>query len=390
MNKTNIIHTTILTTALALTLAACENDFDMDKLHSDPMLAVYCFPTEGDTTVITVLRTVPVTTGVSNPDTLAHKPVDAHVVYRVNGREMPVRRITQADLPHLSADADRLTQGLLGHYCAIAPQQAGDRIELEVRTQGLPTATASTHIPARVEARIDTVEQDVHPDGSYYTVNRMNATFADNESTKDYYMVRIDESLLTGEAVGYRKRGSGFEETFMASTYEVYLAYKDAYERWDFSELKWRRHLVSVDTRNEPVFINSSQLDEDFGLGSYHYRDNAYFFNDQLFNGKTYTLHLNINKGISGINDHYNFQGDWDEYAGGYYYKLQFCTLTKEYYRFIKSMTDNDNNDWANNGLMSATPVYSNVNGGFGIVAGYAASVPVYHVEVADKHEPSF
>lgn len=363
---------------LGLSLASCEDEFDINKLQDEPKLLVYCFPTECDSTVIAVYRTVPVSTDSPNTDRMAREVVEAHIIYKVNGVEMPVKRITEEDCARLSTDPEHPDNRLAGQYCAIAPQRAGDRIDVEVRAEGLPAASASTHIPEKVEAEIDDVTDNFQELDDHHFVSRMAATFADDGSTKDYYMVRMDEKRMAGEAIG---SGSSWSDGFMAGSYGVYLAYKDAFTHWDFSGVKWHRHYVTILPDNEPVFKTSSQLDEDFGFDAYGYDDMAYFFNDQLFNGSSYTLHLDIYKNRFSINDHYSW-GDWDEYAGGYYYTLQFYTLTKEYYRYIKSKNDSKNNSWADSGLMQAAHIYSNVRGGVGIVAGYAVSAPCWWVKV--------
>lgn len=97
-------------------------------------------------------------------------------------------------------------------------------------------------------------------------------------------------------------------------------------------------------------------------MDDYEYFGNAYIFNDRTINGKTYTLHL-------------------DTYSNSYYqsfysfsYVVDLYKVTPEYYRFLKSINDAQSNSWADVGLMQVTPTYSNVKGGFGVVAGYNIS----------------
>lgn len=362
---------------LGLSLASCDDEFDINQLHDNPQLLVYCFPTEGDSTVVEVFRTVSVDTKGDYSF-----QVDAQVTYKVNGREVPVKRITGDDCARLSADPDTPVKRLEGQYCAIGSQKAGDRIEVEVHAEGLPTATAATTIPQRVEARIDNVVTDVQTNDGGYALNRMSATFQDDGSATDFYMVRIAERRMAGMAVGRdREDPTMLGREFQANSYDDYLEYRDEYPHWDFSQVKWSQHYVSIDTACDPVFNSISKLDEDFGFNWYEYSGMAYFFNDQLFNGRRYTLRLDIYKNRFVLADRY-FYSDWDEYAGGYFYTLQFYKLSTEYYRYIKSKNDQENNSWIDNGLMSAQPSYTNVRGGFGIVAGYAASTATWRVEV--------
>ena len=39
-----------------ISLTACKDDFDIDKVKSTPKLILYCMPTVGDTTVIALTR----------------------------------------------------------------------------------------------------------------------------------------------------------------------------------------------------------------------------------------------------------------------------------------------------------------------------------------------
>ena len=125
MNKITIF---TLLSVLGLSFASCDDEFDINKLYEDPQLLVYCFPTEGDSTVVAVYRTLPV--NADNINELAGKPLEAQVVYKVNGQEMPVRRITEDDAARLSIDAYFPINGLIGQYYAIGSQKTGDRIEI--------------------------------------------------------------------------------------------------------------------------------------------------------------------------------------------------------------------------------------------------------------------
>ena len=122
----------------------------------------------------------------------------------------------------------------------------------------------------------------------------------------------------------------------------------------------------SMVTTSEPLINKKSELDDDFGFDEYKYFDDVYIFNDRTINGQTYTMHLEVNS-----NDSY-----WHTYDGwdrlfGFTYNVQLCKVTPEYYRFLKSINDAQSNSWADAGLMQVTPTYSNVKGGFGVVAGF-------------------
>ena len=70
---------------LCLALVSCKDDFDIQKLQDHPRLVVYCFPTEGDTTLVSVAKSLPVASVKGNVDILSREKVDAHIIYKVNG-----------------------------------------------------------------------------------------------------------------------------------------------------------------------------------------------------------------------------------------------------------------------------------------------------------------
>lgn len=375
MNKIKIL---ILLSVLGLSLAACDEDYDINKLHDNAQLLVYCFPTESDTTVIAVYSTVPITSKVPNPDTLANKIVDAHIIYKVNGQEMPIERITFDNMLYLSTDTLNPAKGLQGQYYAIGHQQAGDKIEVIVEAKGFPTVSASTYIPEKVDVRIDTVMEERDATYSYNTLQRTLATFADNGTEADYYMVRAKRHFLKGCITGKAYEHGMLVGVWTTYSYYDYTWKKDKFDEWDFSDLKWTTQREAIDPNCDPVFENLTKIDEDFGVDEYVYMDNAYFFNDQLFNGSQYTLHLDI--------ANLSYSGEWDAFAPGSII-LDLYKLTPEYYRFIKSMTDRLNDSWLNSGLMQMSPTYSNVRGGFGIVAGYAVSTTSHTIPQTHKND---
>ena len=70
---------------VSLLLVSCKDDFDIGKLQDASRLVVYCFPTVGDTTIIMVTKSVPVATAKGERNVLTQQPVDADIIYKVNG-----------------------------------------------------------------------------------------------------------------------------------------------------------------------------------------------------------------------------------------------------------------------------------------------------------------
>ncbi len=63
-----------------LTFASCKDDFDVDKLQDTSRLVVYCFPTEGDTTLVAVSRSLPIASFKGEMDVQSQQAVDAHII----------------------------------------------------------------------------------------------------------------------------------------------------------------------------------------------------------------------------------------------------------------------------------------------------------------------
>ena len=291
-----------------LTLVSCKDDFDIQKLQDHSRLVVYCFPTGGDTTLVSVAKSLPVASVKGNVETLSREKVDAHIIYKVNGVEQTVKRIAneeEAQLFTRSTNSDVLSQ-LVGQYYVVGKQNAGDKISLQVSAQDFSSVSASTYIPEKVGVELGDVKLEMKSSDGYnsITIDRVEAIFHDNPSSEDYYSVKL--RLLNRE--------------------------------------------------------KNSKVDDDFGMDDYEYFGNAYIFNDRTINGKTYTLHLDT------------YSNSYRQSFYSFSYVVDLYKVTPEYYRFLKSINDAQSNSWADVGLMQVTPTYSNVKGGFGVVAGYNIS----------------
>ena len=370
---------------VSLLLVSCEEDFDISKLQDKPRLVVYSFPTVGDTTLVMVTRSVPVASSQGDRYTLSHQPVDAHIIYKVNGVECPVKRIESVEeAKKLSCIGGRneFYQEMLGQYYAIGKQQAGDNISVEVSADGSPSVSTATYIPQSVEVGIDDLSGE--ETGNHSVSEHINASFSDDGSSKDYYSVKVKEIRVGGVVVGIEPDHYRYPDSVYVYSED---AYADISEKtpgiiWNFDGLYQVSCPVAIDTNKDPVFKQTTEIDEDLGFDDYSYYDLAYIFDDHLFNGKKYTLHLNLVSTVYGNNFYY--VGGWDNMYG-YTYSVELYKLTPEYYRFLSTINSAQSNSWAEVGIMQVTPTYSNVKGGFGVVAGFNTSVASIHVDPTKK-----
>ena len=362
---------------LLLSLVSCKDDFDIGKLQDSAKLVVYCFPTEGDTTLISVTKSVPVATAKGSIDGMVSQAVDAHIIYKVNGQECPVRRI--------ESEEDSLWLGssnsmLVGQYYAIGKQKSGDNIQIAVSAEGFQDVSASTYIPQGVDIQAESVSIGKEKIDYYtYQTDKVLASFQDDGSSKDYYSVKVKKLQVEGKAMFIYPRYDGVVDTIYAENYSEYRSLNASHPdgAWNFSTLYHVPSPQMLETDKEPLLNKSSKIDDDLGFDGYEYFDNAYIFNDQSFNGRKYTLHLvMLNTNYEGS---YYYDQTWDGVLG-YDYQVELYKVTPEYYHFLSSINNANSNSWAEAGIMQVTPTYSNVHGGFGVVAGFNTSVASIHV----------
>ena len=314
---------------VSLLLVSCKDDFDISKLQDTPRLVVYCFPTVGDTTMIVVTKSVPITTAKGDREQLCRYPVDAHVTYQVNGVEYPVKRIASVEEARRfsASDSNILLEAIclqmVGQYYAIGKQKAGDNISVEVSAEGFQPVSAATYIPQSVKVGINELSFEEANSGS--GLDQILASFDDNGASKDYYSVKVMKTQTIGAAIGIDPSYSRYEEPVYV--YDAYN-YKAINEEtpgmiWNFDSLFQVSSAVSIDTEKEPVFKHTTKIDEDLGFDDYSYYALAYIFDDHLFNGKEYTLHLNLSSIIYGNNYYYS---GWDTMYG-YAYGVEFQNI---------------------------------------------------------------
>lgn len=82
---------------MSVVFSSCIDDFDVKKLQDTPRLVLYCFPTEGDTTLIVVTKSLPVSSFKGDIDTQSRLPVDASVVYKVNGMPRKMHNLSKSN-----------------------------------------------------------------------------------------------------------------------------------------------------------------------------------------------------------------------------------------------------------------------------------------------------
>lgn len=322
------IHTLFIIVLSVLALTSCHDDFDIKTVKAEPRLILYCMPTVGDTTAIQLMRSLPVN------QTGQVVPIDgARISYTVNGQ--PATVIAKGN----------------GHYKAVARQTVGDHISIEAEADELPAVSAQTTILdavpiSDVETKAVTVYSDYWEESENYL--QLTASFTDPADTKDYYAVQVKSLLFWRNDDSYGDMPDP-DEVIVDTTAAVCTVY----------------------TESDPVLKKLNSIDYDFGYDNNAY-ENFYVFTDDDFNGKTYTLHLNLDRNVAQVGWHY---------VSPYYY-VELYHITPEFYHFVSTIGSIDNSDLAKAGLSNITPNVGNVRNGIGMAAGFgsAKSKIVQHV----------
>lgn len=342
---------------LALSVISCKDEFSVSNLpEAKAKLVVYCMPSTADTTYITVSRSIPLKQyNATQKNVLID---DAAISYQLNGQTMPVTALGN------------------GRYRVVGKQKAGDKVQLRVEAQGLEAVEASTEIPqaigiSHLATRMVRMKED--PSSSVKDFLQLQATFTDPAETHDYYAVCVRRKMLRNFHVAcYRNMGGEMQIVRVYYDYDEYLE-TSKYQQWDSTSIEYQydNFYVPITTASEPLLNPLSDIDDDFDFSSEFYQ-NFYIFDDATINGKTYTLHLNIepfvraanmsDKAAKELKRLYNIEEGVE---------VELYHITPAYYRFLQALNDVSNNSLAQAGLSNIRTTYSNVQNGMGICAGF-------------------
>ena len=313
-------------------VAGCADSFDIDSLHEEAKLSVSCFPSQSDTTWIEVTHTIPVAKGARKAYYQDFLEVEgARIDYKVNGQQRFVgwkegKRSQWGE----KQQANR--------YYVVGAHQPGDHVEIRVEADGYHPVQAETRVPypqtIDLERVIFTSVYDAVEEITR-EVYQLTATFSDPAETADYYALRLRCRHIFER---HDAEGKSFSPVQLDTVYNS----------------------PRILTSSEPLLQLVTSLDNDFGYSGDFYQDFS-VFTDRTFNGQTYTLHLDMR-------DYNKFA--FDEYLP-IEYQVRLYRITPEFYSYVKSINDIDNNELAQGGFSMLSPTYTNVSGGVGVLGGY-------------------
>ena len=342
---------------LALSVMSCKDEFSVSNLpEAKAKLVVYCMPSTADTTYITVSRSIPLKQYNATQQNIMID--NAVITYQLNGQTKPVTALGN------------------GRYRVVGQQKAGDKVQLHVEAQGLEAVETSTEIPQPIgisHLATRMVRMKEGPSSNVKDFLQLQATFTDPAETHDYYAVRAKTNRLYYLYVTcFRNVGGYMQEVMNFYSYDEFMAARKT-EHWDSVDVKYQLQqlYVPISTASEPLLNPLSDIDDDFDFSSDFYQ-NFYIFDDATINGKTYTLHLNIEPFVraTDMSDEaakelkrlYNIEEGLE---------VELYHITPAYYRFLQALNDISNNSLAQAGLSNIRTTYSNVQNGMGICAGF-------------------
>lgn len=311
-------------------LTACKDDFDIKTIESSPRLVVYSLPAAGDTTLIGISRSVPISSSTS---ATPPREANATVEYLLNGNAQQVENLGD------------------GIYRVVAHHKAGDQIVVRAKADGVAAAEASTTVPDTVKIESLSVSNVRANDGDddYSDYWQLCARFTDNASTHDYYAVRVEAEETTWLRDGGLYYGGDDSDEPEQVTSDTTIV---------------NRGWAYVNIQSEPLLQPLTSVDSNFGFDRSFY-DDFYIFDGESINGQTYTLHLNIRR--TGIVDS-------DYMRTSVRCRVVLYRISEACYKFLKSVNDLESNDLAQYGFAQIMPTPTNVSGGLGFVGAFSSS----------------
>lgn len=310
----------LLSLPLLAAAAGCTEAFDPD-VKSSPVAVLNVMAMPDSALTVSLTRSWPF--GGARPDRATVTLRNARVTLTVNGSDTHILAFDDSTLSYVTAFAP--APGDLLEIEAVDPVYGRVR---GATTVPLPPSVDSLSVKSSVEIDPNSMWWDSSTDEIkhiYAYVNRYTLTFTDPGDTDDYYM----------------------------------FAGRD------------------IDVEGEPIFgENLSALDVAF---DYDWAD-LLMFSDRKINGSTYTLTFRTSFSLRDAWIAWSNAIHWDHELPRFADTVRFYRISRAYYAYLVSIYQKYGGfqaDLENVGLAEPTAVYSNVEGGTGIVC---SQTPVVYV----------
>lgn len=310
---------------------ACSIPFDLDY-DDAPIIYLEAFPGEDPDIVAFEIRPA-----YSNSNTAIKPEFKPDITFIVNGKEIPV-----------SLNTDHCVTDKYFPYFYVAEYESkpGDKMSIEVSSEGFETIYAETTIP------------------EYFPERKLDLRYEDyGEDTFVGIHINIDDEEDTDYAYGFQM----IEETISVSPDTVYV-----YQRRSGGyQLSYFWDLASVSMEGIIIDMKSSSISA---------------WDDTMFDGKSAELSVvfpyydKSDSEIDVLTNFFAWEWVWPYYdeEGNFICdcsdkvrkKMAFYTMSKECYKYkVAQELISDNADFPS-GLAPANFCYSNVENGYGAFAG--------------------
>ncbi len=301
-----------------LPLAACETSIMIDPPPFEEALVVYAFPSPDSSWSVAVGKTLPLGT------VRDYQVRNATVVVR-EGESVVETLVLQTAGP----DGQPAYSNQPSTYVSTsgATPEAGRTYRIEVSAPGLPSVSAETTIPLAPEAEIVSDEWTFYDEQGFNNSRKVRLALTDLPGDDIYEMALLLQDRYEGpECVP--TGGCLFEYTYRFTS--VAPSFRDGYDLLD----------VDVGVETDAEFYGSV------------------VFRDALFPGQRKTFDLSFDTFV-------------DEFATATRtFALLVGRVSEPFARYQSSRSQQNNNE--GNPFAEPTPLYSNVEGGHGVVGSFA------------------
>lgn len=225
-----------------------------------------------------------------------------------------------------------------GFYQSRTQPEIAETYSIEVSSNGFPTATASETLPKSIQ--VEDIETEIfvteHYRDEYEVYDDEGNIMPDTMEVFEYWEFNYNISFVIND----NSDESNYYSFFMYTQDTSYAWNEETFEE-DTSKLAIYKNTVYLESNDPSVVI----------------LNNSTIFNDELFNGKNKRITF---KGV----------GYSDKPSQRYYLKIN--ALSEAYDNYERSYELYWNKD--GDPFSEPVQVYSNVNNGFGIFAGFSAA----------------
>lgn len=323
----------ILALLSAAVCTSCVVPFDM-KLDDNPVICLNAFPGVADKVVFTIEPAYSISNSALRPD------FSPQITFTVNGSEIPVVKNTgfcvSAEYPE-----DR--------YIADYRPSPGDRMTVEVASEGFKTINANTVIPQPFpERKID--YRHVTVGEREYDV--VYVTFRDDARTSDAYGLQIftevikeytDSTVITRYCYAGEQIADDYD--MAPESLEGKAIHFDGVHMAGFSLAGWDDSNFNGKEKTLEAVVNTFSWS---GLSSY----DSFFENEYIFTEYDPELNCEVSVNILEHN------------------KLLLYSMSEEFYRYAVAQELITDNSGFFAGIAPSNFCYSNITNGYGAFAG--------------------